>query len=163
MFKKNVNYFIGDSYSFNKAATNIYNLQRLSIIDNITPVEIKNQLVKYAVLTTENSIYVGFPRIFNFKCFITGDFKNFLDEVDKLKSKNKFVDSIYNLHNDYVIELHNYCQVFYKLKKHYKFKVVDEWKVFDHDVKIFKNNEFHYNYVKNHFQKLLQTEFDLFE
>jgi adenylate kinase family enzyme len=159
--KTDVKYFIGDNYTFNKMTNYMQDLKKLVIIDNITPIEIKNQLVKNSILCENNLIYVGFPRIFNYKFFLTGEFKNFLDEIDKIKSQNLFDDSFTNLHNDYVIELHNYCQVFYKLKQYYKFKIVDEWKVVNEEIKILINNEFYCDYVKKSFNKLIESEFDL--
>lgn len=164
-------YFIGDQYSYDKLSLIVNNLIPINIINNITPIEIKNNIEKTPSYFFEHNIYVGFPRVFNYKCFSDGTFKYFPDEIERLglvdKGKPKKlttfqtvadsnnIDDLYSIHNHYLIELHNYCQVFYKLKKDFDFNVVDMWGVFNDKTQVPDNWSFYYYYVKNHFDNLI--------
>jgi hypothetical protein len=120
-----MNYFIGDSHSYSSIKLISTNVESYSIIDNITPVQIKTSMIDFYSHSNNlnNLLYVGFPKIYNFKNFLTGKNQNLINESMTLNKIEQ--EQVMSLMNHYLIELCICCGVLYQLKQNYKFSLID--------------------------------------
>jgi hypothetical protein len=143
------NYFIGEQDAFDKLTKTIPNLIPFKIVNNITPIEIKNLVSTY---NRSETLYIGFPRIYNYKNYIDKSFSNQKDDI--MSMKDKIASSILNsMLNEYIFELHSYCAVFSKLKETYTFNLVDT----NNTLALIENKEeyeIYQNYVKTLFNDI---------
>jgi hypothetical protein len=152
------NYFIGDTDSFIRLKQKLPGLTEYSTIKHITPVQIKKEIISYYKdkFNKKHTLYVEFPKIYNYKKFSSGSFANFEEEFNELSIEQQ--TKIGFVHNDYLIELYNYCAVFEKLKEQYEFKLINPNNVFDEKTYINEAYVEYYYYVKQVFESIIEKD-----